>query len=59
MRVVACKKEKPDNVLLGKFRKDLWDDENVQTPLALNSKKEHGALQAQLDQIKIASTLQD
>lgn len=59
VRVVGCKKEKPGMLLMGKFRKDLWDDENVQKPLPLNTKKEHGALQAQNDEIKIASTLQD
>ena len=30
MRIVGCKSEKPEMVLTGKLRKDLWDDENVQ-----------------------------
>ena len=59
VRIVGCKKEKPEMHLNGKLRKDLWDDDNIQTPLALNVRegKERGALQQQQAEIAVAASL--
>ena len=58
IRLVGCQSEKPEMALTGKYRKDLWDDDNVQKPLQLNVKeKERGALQAQQAEIAIAASL--
>ena len=57
VRIVGCKSEKPEMVLMGKLRKDLWDDDNVQTPLPLNVKKERGELQQQQAEIAVAASL--
>ena len=57
VRIVGCKSEKPEMVLMGKLRKDLWDDDNIQTPLPLNVKKERGELQQQQAEIAVAASL--
>ena len=58
VRVVGCKSEKPDMVLTGKFRKDLWDDDNIIKPLTLNSSnKERGMLQQKQNEIAVAAGL--
>ena len=59
VRIVGCKSEKPDLVLTGKLRKDLWDDDNIQTPLALNVKggKERGAAALAKNMAQIAAQL--
>jgi len=43
VRIVGSETEKPAMQLLGKLKKDLWDDENVIAPLPLNVK---GALKS-------------
>ena len=59
VRLVGCTSEKPEMALLGKFRKDLWDDDNVQTPLVLNVKnKERGPGQLQANMEKYAALSQ-
>lgn len=60
VRIVGCKSEKPDMVLTGKFRKDLWDEDNIQTPLALNVKggKDRGPQQQNEAMAMVAASLQ-
>ena len=44
--------------LLGKLKKDLWDEDNKVEPLALNVKKvEPTLLQAQQNEAKVAQSL--
>lgn len=57
VKVVGCTREKPEMKLLGKMRKDLWDDDNVIKPLPLNVKKERGLREAQLNEIAVAQSL--
>jgi len=57
VRIVGCVSERPEMKLLGKLRKDLWDDDNIQTPLPLNYKKERGPLQMHLQEIAVAASL--
>jgi hypothetical protein len=58
VRVVACTKELPEMKLLGKLKKDLWDEDNKVEPLALNVKKvEPTLLQAQQNEAKVAQSL--
>lgn len=59
VRLVGCTSEKPEMVLLGKLRKDLWDDDNVQKPLPLNVKeKERGPQQMHDAEIAIAASME-
>lgn len=61
VRVVGCTCEKPGMVLTGKLKKDLWDDDNIQTPLPLNM-KQGSALQNALSQhdaeVAVASSME-
>jgi len=50
VRVIGCTMEKPEMKLLGKLKKDLWDEDNKVEPLPLNMKKERG-LQQQAENI--------
>ena len=58
VRIVGCKSQLPDMKLTGKFLKDLWDEDNVQKPLALNVKeKERGPEQAQAREAQVAASM--
>ena len=57
VRVAGCTREKPDMKLLGKMRKDLWDDDNIIKPLPLNVKKERGLRDQQLSEMEVAQSL--
>ncbi len=57
VRVVGCTREKPEMKLLGKLKKDLWDDDNKVEPLPLNVKKERGLQQQQENIAKMAASL--
>lgn len=57
VRVVGCTSEKPEMKLLGKLRKDLWDEDNKVEPLPLNVKKERGLQQQQENIAKMAASL--
>mmetsp|Transcript_27479 Transcript_27479/g.69945 ORF Transcript_27479/g.69945 Transcript_27479/m.69945 type:complete len:261 (-) Transcript_27479:377-1159(-) len=57
VRLVGCSSEKPEMKLLGKLRKDLWDEDNKVEPLALNVKREPTILQQQENIAKMAASL--
>mmetsp|Transcript_15913 Transcript_15913/g.43172 ORF Transcript_15913/g.43172 Transcript_15913/m.43172 type:complete len:184 (-) Transcript_15913:417-968(-) len=54
VRLVGNETEKPAMKLLGKLRKDLWDDENVIAPMALNVKKGSDAARGSSMRVKAA-----
>jgi len=58
IRVVGCTMEKPEMKLLGKLKKDLWDEDNKVEPLPLNMKKERGMLQQQQNIANMALSLE-
>uniref|UniRef100_A0A6T7ZIV2 Uncharacterized protein n=1 Tax=Prymnesium polylepis TaxID=72548 RepID=A0A6T7ZIV2_9EUKA len=54
VRLVGNETEKPAMKLLGKLRKDLWDDENVIAPMALNVKKGSDAVRGSAMRVQAA-----
>lgn len=59
VRIVGCTCEKPGMFLSGKLNKDLWDEDNVIEPLALDCQSGRGQLEQRQEEAKVAMSLGD